>query len=69
MAGKVRQKKCGRKIAVGKVLQKNRNRKSATEKPLQKKCGSGFVETKLRQQNATRRKKKGMVLICVLLYL
>jgi hypothetical protein len=68
-AEKVWQKKekCGRKIAAGKVRQKKCGRKMQ-----QKKCGRKIAavdsRTKPRQQNATRR-KKGMVLICVVLNL
>jgi hypothetical protein len=57
VVGKVRQKKCGRKIAAGKVRQKNRGRKSAAGKSRQKVRKS--AAEKSRQQNATRRKRYG----------
>jgi len=49
-------------------IHKNSSRKSAAKKPQQKNCDSGFMEAKPWQQNTTRR-KKGMVLISVVLNL
>jgi hypothetical protein len=68
VAGKLGKKKCDRKIAAGKVRHKNHNRKSgrkiATEKSQQWICNNKTTATE-----RYKKKKKGMVLICVVLNL